>query len=242
MSEILDSKSAVGVCELPTGINHDGRVLKEIFFREMSGEEEDIFANKKMSFSKKFSLVMSNCIKKFGDVEDRSVINRLVDKMVETDRIFFLIQLRIHSVDKVFEFKTTCPQCGNEDDVIFDLDQIKIVNPPSPEKLFKEVKLPSGNTVRIKVADGKVEEIIEKAMNEKNAISLALMARIEEIGGRPATLHDVISMHLKDRKSLREAIDGFEGEIDDKFKATCPKCGHEHTGTVPISSPDFLFV
>ena len=164
--EILDSRTSVGSCDLQTGVMVEGNLYKHIVFREMAGPEEDLLANKKMSVSRKFTNLMANCIRKFGDVEDRAEINKLVEKMVETDRIFFLIQLRRLSVSDNIEFKTTCPECGSEDKVIYNLDGIAIINPPKAEALFSEFTLPSGVKLRIKAADAKVEADIEKAAND----------------------------------------------------------------------------
>lgn len=236
----IDGKSSIGHCELPTGVMLNGEVVKDVYFREMAGPEEDIFANKKMSISRRLTSVMQNCITKIGVIEDRAEINKFVVNLVGTDRFYLLIQFRILSVDSAFEFKTACPECGVEDSVVFDLNDVGIINPPKASNLFVDVKLPSGNQVRIKVADSKVEEIIEKASNEKNAVSMALFSRVDSFNDRPASLSDIINLSMKDRKKLREAIDGIEGELDDKYKTTCPACGHEYEGHLPMGGADFL--
>lgn len=242
VAEIVGGKSAVGSCKLPTGVVHEESVLKDIVFREMAGPEEDLFANRKMSVSKKFTLVMQNCIQKFGDIEDRHKINSLVLKMVETDRFYLLIQLRILSVDQILNFDTICPSCKQSSKVQFDLSGVCINNPPDAKNLLKDVKLKSGSVVRIKVADARAEEVIEKAANEKSAMSLALMARVESIDDKPASLSDVIQMSMRDRKVLRDAIDELEGDLDDQYQTTCSHCGHEYSGSLPLESSDFLSV
>lgn len=236
-----EAKSAINTVELPTGVSDENEIHKVITFRELSGYEEDILASKKMKTSAKMSLLMSNCIIKFGEVEDRQKINKFVKKMLITDRWFFLTQLRSLSLGNVYEFLSTCPSCGKDDKVFFDLNDLKITNPPKADVLYKEVKLPSGSMVRIKAADGFVEEKIETQSTDENAATIGMLARVSEINDRPATIDAIKSMKWKDRSALRKAIDKFEGEMDDKYKASCPHCSHEYEAELPMSAENFFF-
>ena len=239
MVEMTDSRTTLGHCELPTGVEHEGHVLQSLHFREMAGPEEDLFANRKMSVSRKFTQVMQNCITKIGTHQDRTIINKCVEKMVETDRIYLLLQLRILSVGNEISFSSQCPECGKVDNKVFDLANITIKDPPHASNLFMDVEI-AGQKFRLKAADGKAEALIEKAQNEDKAISLAMFARIDSIDDRPASISDVIQLSLKNRKKLRDAIDKLEGRVDDKFDADCPHCGHHYVGEVPLAGPDFL--
>lgn len=242
MVEIEGSKSAVNSCELPTGVVHNGETLKDVVFREMSGYEEDILANRKMSVSKKLSQVIANCITKIGNVEDRELINGMSDKLLITDRLFMLVQLRIASVGEILEFVSTCPECEKTDKKMFDLNNISINGAPKANNLFKEIVLPkSKKKLRIKAADAKIEEKIEKATNEKNAISLALFARIDSVDDAVPVMVDIMSLSTGDRSALRKAIDELEGKIDDEFETTCPHCAATYKGNVPITGVDFFF-
>lgn len=242
MVEIEGSKSAVNSCELPTGVVHNGEVLREVIFREMSGYEEDIMANRKMSVSKKLTNVISNCITKFGSIEERDLINKFTEKLLITDRLHMLLQLRIASVGEILEFLSTCPECEKNDKKMFNLNNISINGAPKADHLFKEIVLPkSGKKIRIKAADSKIEEQIEKATNEKHAVSLALFSRVDSINDAAPAMVDIMSLVTGDRTALRKAIDELEGKIDDEFESTCPHCGATYKGNVPIAGTDFFF-
>jgi len=242
MNEIEGSKSAINSCELPTGVLHNNEVLTSVIFREMSGYEEDIMANKKMSTSKKLTNVIANCINKIGSIEDRSLINQFAEKMLITDRIFMLLKLRMASVDEIIRFESTCPECGKIDKKVFNLNNISFSGVPKATDLYKIVELPkSKKKLRIRAADAKVEEQIEKATNERNAVSLALFSRVDMIDDKPPAMVDILQLSTSDRTILRKSIDELEGKIDDEFKATCPDCGFEYTGSVPITGTDFFF-
>lgn len=235
------AKSPYVEVELKTGVLVDNTIHKSLFLREMAGQEEDILASKKMSVTKKLSTVMANCIIKFGSIEDRQTINSLVEKMVISDRVYLLMQLRAISLGNEYAFKSECPQCSHVDSKVFDLSKIEITDAPSADKLFKEVTLPSGLAIRLKVGTGQSEEVIEKSSNEDNAATMALFTRIDHIGDQKPTLFDVKKMSLKDRQALRKEIESFEGTVDDSYKASCPKCGHEYEGEVPMNGLDFFF-
>jgi len=236
-----EAKSQYAEVELFTGVLEGTEIHKKLLVRELSGIEEDVLASKKMSVSKKITTVLANCIIKFGTIEDRHVIMKMTDRMTISDRIYLLIQLRSISVSEVLEFTSTCPACSHEDKKVFELSQVHVKNPPTADDLFKDVVLPSGKKIRIKVADGSVEEKIEKATNESNAATIALFARCEALDDKPVNLVNIKTLSFKDRNALRKAIDELEGELDDKFRAQCPNCGHEYESEIPINGVDFFF-
>lgn len=239
------ARSSVASCELGTGIkfkkDENEIVIKDITFREMAGPEEDLLASKKMNPAQKIENIMVNCIQKFGDVEDRSKIKEMFNRVVTVDRWYYLIQLRIHSVGSIYSFESICPECDEKDKLDFDLNQIKIKESPDVDKLINETKLPSGKTVRWRVADATIENQIERKTKDNNARTVALFERIMELDGKPPGFEAIRILGFKDRGFLRKEIDRIEGEIDDDYKATCPKCGHEYKEELPINGADFFY-
>jgi hypothetical protein len=237
-----DAKSGYAECELKTGVVLDsGEIEKRVFFREMSGHEEDILASKKMKTSAKMTALMSNCIIKLGDIEDRREIVRFVKKLTITDRWFFLTQLRIESLGPDYYFESVCPQCETKDKMKYNLSKLGVKKAPEANKLFNEKTLPSGLNARFKVADGEVEEKIENSGTDENMATIGLYARISEINNRPVSLKDIKDLPWKDRSALRKFIDEVEGELDDKYTTSCFKCGHEYEAELPLSAESFFF-
>jgi hypothetical protein len=146
-----NAKSCVAALELPTGVVHEGQVLKKIKYRELAGPEEDVLASN-MSAAQKMTEVMANCVLEFGSVTGPQV-RPLVAKMVVTDRWYYLVQLRILSLGSQYYFETHCPSCNQKDKVSYDLRKIEIKNPPDANLLIQEFTLPSGNKLRWKIMD-----------------------------------------------------------------------------------------
>ncbi len=224
---------------MPTGWIIGGQLVNVIKFRELAGPEEDILASK-MSVSAKMSNVMANCTMGIGSMTEPHQIRKQIQSMLVTDRWMYLIALRTLSLGHEYRFGATCPSCSKVDQVIYDLRQIKVVNAPKADGLYKEVKLPTGRTCRIRAADADIEATIERLSKDDNAPTVALFARISEIGSQPADLATVKSMPLRDRQAIRKAIDELEGDIDDKVMLKCPHCHHEYEAELELSGADFF--
>lgn len=235
------AKSAVGAIDLPTGFFIDSKVEQHIEFREMAGPEEDLLAST-MAVSAKLSQLMAQCTLSIGAEKDAKKIRQLMDKMTITDRWFYLVNLRIHSLGQAYNFRTTCPACQEQDAVTFDLHGIKVVNPPKPENLYREFTTSRGTKIRWKIATGETELKIEKTTNDKKAATMALFARISEINDQPASLASVLEMSFAERAELRKHIDKEEGDLDDKYSAVCPKCAHEYEGSVELDIRNFFYL
>jgi len=238
------AKSPLGSYELPTGVKVDEvGVIKNIIFREMTGIEEDVLASQKMLTATKLTQIIANCITKFGDIEDRAQINAFAKRLVVTDRWGCLLQLRSLSVGNIFTFVTTCPdsECAHKDKVDYDLAQIKIERPPNADELFREFELADGRKIRWKIADGAVEEKIEKIATDQNKATVGLYARVDSIDGKPAGIESIKILPMKERSRFRNAIEKEEGDFDDEYKATCPKCHNEYTSDMELSGSEFFF-
>lgn len=236
-----DAKTVVGTLEFPTGVKTEsGELLKTLTFREMAGPEEDILASQ-MAVSNKISSILSNCVLTFGSLKDTMSAKRYIDQLVVTDRWYYLVHLRSLSLGEDYKFETDCPSCKAVDKKVVSLLQIGVKNPPSPESLFNEASLPSGNVVRWRIADGQIEGKIEKLAKPDNAATIGLYARCTEFNGKPVALADIKNLSMKDRNVLRKQIDQVEGDFDDEIACVCPQCGHEYKVEMKLDPQSFFF-
>jgi len=237
------AKSQFGEAELPTGVKlEDGEIAKKVLFREMAGQEEDILASPSLTMASKITSILANCTIELGTLKDPSQIRKAVEKLVMTDRWYYLVHLRIHSLGVLYKFEIECRECGKPDKQQIDLRELHVKNAPSPDKLIHETTLPSGNKVRWKVADGLVDHQIQKMAKPANVASVALFARcLEYNDAPPAGLVQFVNMSMRDRTHLRRDIDKFEGDFDDKFKTKCPSCGNEYEGEMELDPQSFFY-
>lgn len=234
------AKACVAACELPTGVVVGDQVLKTIKYRELAGPEEDILASN-MGAGAKMTSVMANCTLELGGLTIPGEIKKAIEKLVITDRWFYLVQLRILSLGSSYNFETSCPHCNGRDKITYDLGSVKVKNAPDAKQLYSEITLArSGKKIRFRVADGETDTKIEKMATAGKEASVALFARVTDVDDRPATLSDVINLPMADRSMLRKAMDEKEGEFDDEFDRTCPNCGEVYKGQLQLDGKTFF--
>jgi hypothetical protein len=228
--------------KLPCGyVDPEGKVHNVVVMRQMTGVEEDMMANDNLAVPERVNNILRSCCEKIGDVEDRKlVIAALEDNkdlpegalpVTAADRLAMLLFLRIASVGDTYRYDTKCPHCekDNEGNLI-DLRTLEIKYVKDPTKRVGKVKLPRSKVeVELKILTAKGEaEVTRLNPNQANARTLALMARIVTIGGKPVPPHFagielVKQMPYQDRIYLRKVFDFMEGSIDTEIEVVCGK-------------------
>ena len=104
---VEEGKSSFSKVQLPTGLLDDQGVLhKEALLQEMTGREEDILSSPKMSAVQKTGQILENCVQSLGTYDHKSEkFKHYVKSLCLNDRLFLLIQIRIISLGKLFDFK-----------------------------------------------------------------------------------------------------------------------------------------
>ena len=98
---------------LPVGyVDIAGKVHDTIVLHEMTGVEDDMLGNDDLSIGERVSNVLSSCIDKLGDLEDKEMIRRAVSDdlegkgypITEQDRIAAMIFLRRVTIGDLYKF------------------------------------------------------------------------------------------------------------------------------------------
>lgn len=247
--------------KLPCGyVDPDGKVHNDVVIEQMTGVEEGIMSNDDLIVTDRISGVLSSCCKRVGEIRDPKLIRAMIEDnddlpegalaLTAADRMAMLLYLRIVSVGKTFRFDATCPTCKhvNKDESL-DLNSLEIKYVKDPTKRRAKVKLPRSQVeVVLKILTGKGEQqVAALAGGKKNARTLALMARIETVGGKPLPhpsfggIQVVDQMPYKDRMFLRSVFDLMEGAIDDEVEVTCKKAGCMRDFKFPLDLGQVFF-
>jgi hypothetical protein len=232
--------------KLPCGyVDSSGKLHNIVVMRQMTGVEEDMMANDNLAVTERVRNILRSCCDKIGDIDDpKIVIAALEDNgdlpkgalpVTAADRLAMLLFLRIVSVGNTYRYDTTCPHCDKENKGnMIDLRTLDIKYVDDPTKRVGKVKLPrSGVEVSLKILTAKDEvEVSKLNPNQANARTLALMARIVTIGGKPlppqfAGIELVKQMPYQDRIYLRKVFDFMEGAIDTEIEVVCSKAACE---------------
>ena len=246
---------------LPCGyVDPDGVVHNNVRIRQMTGVEEEMMANDELIVTDRITEILCSVCERIGDVTDNRLIRAAIEDnkdlpegalpLTAADRMAMLLFLRITSIGKVYRYDTTCPVCDHENkDEAIDLSTLKINRVKDPTKRNAKVKLPrSGVEVVLKILTGKGEQEVAKlAANPKDARTLALMARIEKLGGKPLPpprlggLQLVRQMPYQDRIYLRKVFDLMEGAIENEIEVICKKASCQKLYKFPLDLGQVFF-
>jgi hypothetical protein len=217
---------------------------KEALLQEMTGREEDILSSPKMSAVQKTGQILENCVQSLGTYDHKSEkFKHYVKSLCLNDRLFLLIQIRIISLGKLFDFKITCPHCNKPSNQTVSLEDFKVEGLKDPMMQTWSGVLPkSKKTYKCRIQDGYEEEKQEKnSKNENDILSLLIMSRLKELDGKPCTLDTVKKLPMMDRNYLRNEMKKSEGSIDNEVEIACPHCKEEFKTEIDIGSPSFFF-
>jgi hypothetical protein len=240
------AKSSVGSYELPTGyIDGDGVLHTAVVVREITGEEEDILASRKMPMYVRMNKVIENCVLSIGTIKNGCPEwSKIIKDLIVTDRLFLLIKIRIVTLGELFSFKAQCPSeaCGKYSSQTTSLEEFDIKGLKDPMLRSWKGKLPkSGSSYTARIQTGADEEKLAKVSGSEDLLSLAMLARLIELNGEsPVTLSAVKRLSSMDRQFLRSDFEVHEGDIDNTVQVTCPHCGNEFSDEVSIASPSFF--
>lgn len=242
------AKSGMGVFELPAGyLSADGKLHKTVYLEEMTGVEEDILSSPGGEVIGKLNMVMGNCIKKIGDVEDKKEIRAAVPRLPLADRNFLIIAMRRVSLGDEFTMEVTCSRCGKEQSIMLDLSTLEIKQMEDPMRREFDLNLPSGRAVSWKVMTGEEEDVLAKIREatNKDLLTYATLVRITSLDGSPLTVGNRITdargkvsldkagrsafavvkkLSARDRNALRVEFQNKEGGVDTEVEYVCDKC------------------
>lgn len=246
MLDMVDGgKSSFSKVTLPTGLlDEEGKLHTDVLLTEMTGCEEDILSSSRMTAVQKTSAILENCTMQIGSIDKSdNKFKHYLKSLCLNDRLFLLIQIRIVSLGKMFDFKITCPLCTKSSNQTVNLDDFKVDGLTDPTKQEWSGILPrSKKKYKCHVQTGYEEEKQEKLKyNDEDLLSLIIMSRLKELDGKEVTLAEVKKLSAMDRKHIRAEMKKAEGSIDNEVEMTCPHCKHEFKSEIDIGSANFFF-
>lgn len=240
--QMSEPKSPMGIFELPCGfLAPDGELITEVSVKEITGVEEEILNAKNLSGGKKMTQVLGNCIVQLGQMVDKPILLRVARELTIGDRSFLMLAIRRVTLGDQFPFEDQCKACNVKSLFEVDLGQLETKKMPDPKKRVFDEKLPgSGATARFHVMTGKDEESMSK-VDARDALSAAILVRLDSINGQPVTMEIVKALSMRDRNHLRDRFDDVEGGVETGLTLCCPACGEEFETELNPGNTGFFF-
>ena len=209
---------------------------QSIEIKHMTAREEDILASESL-------------IKK-GVVLDRLIQSLVLDSKVDPstilicDRNAILYAARSSAYGPSYEATLSCPQCGEKNEVDYDLDSFSSSDVTIPEdvKVTQNgtlvVTLPkSGKQIEFRLLNGRDEGQNFKGNQANNSISEQLKRVVVSVDSNDDPGYTQMfceNMPAFDSRFLRKAIKNCTPSTDLKFELRCTSCGHQEEVEVPI--------
>lgn len=229
--------------DLPRGYAGDGVVHKTVTMREMTGEEEDVLSQRKLSMAKRMQKVLVSCTEKLGEITEKTALDTAIKELAVGDRVRLLLGLRVASLGGDYSFEILCGQCDNRFNGHVDLDSLDVTTGSSADQNTFEAVLPgSGKKVKFHPMTGADEEKMSTSkLAKESALSASIMARVTEVDGEAVTVQVIKKLSMRDRNYLRRRFEEIEGGVETDIEVSCPKCDTEFKTMVDIGQPGFFF-
>jgi len=243
--QMQEPKSSVGAYTLPCG-HYDPEtqeLTRDVEIREMTGNEEDMLASNQVPPHKKITALLAGCVTRLGTVTDKGKLHAMVEQLPQGDRMYLLFAVRRTTLGDELPVREACPECGEKSLFVLDLSDLETKEMPDPKKRVYDVSLPSGVAARFRVSTGTHETAQAKIMKREraDALSQALLLRLELLNGEAPNILAVKNLSLRDRLALRDEFESVEGGVDTALDFECPSCGHEWEEDVDIGNRNFFF-
>jgi hypothetical protein len=204
--------------------------------REMRVKDQELFANKTLVRNGTVtSKLLENCWENTlnpGPYKFDGKPNW--DKMLEADRLYAFIQLRIASLGDEYEFRVICSNCESHLNWQVKLSELNVTPVSDQGKAWINSQIPAeftlsdGTTVTCRPLIG--EDIIfftEERVPDEEIMTWHLARRITRFG-ETRMFHDILrhirELSLRDSDLLGDFTDELEGGVDTTFDVQCKHC------------------
>lgn len=228
---------------LPIGYaNGTGVLRRQGAVRKMTGREEAILADKgnQRNGGKLVTELIHSCITRFEG--DEPLTRQDVANWYSADRNFVLLRLRAFTFGPELEARYTCPACGEQLNVVENLDELPVRSLGADEVLEDvRVELTDGywdqeschTSVTLTLPRGVDESAVAPLIRKNPSLGKnALLARcIRSFGDMPAHRVQALGaklladLTLTDRRLLDKALNRAAPGVDLLRDMDCPTCG-----------------
>lgn len=241
-------------------------VLNKVTMREMTGHEEDILADDRMSVTQRMHAMISNCITMLSNDSGVSLSQDKLPKpctnhLLMSDILVSLFRIREVTVGDEMRIKAECSKCKDDDGNpfaqthIFSIKNIDVVPVTGDPKMrVREFMTKSGKKITWEMMNGDMElqneamRSTEKKTKDKdgkkidrasNKATYALISRVRTIDDLPATVDSLKGLPFRDRQEIRNRFDE-EGGIDTDILVICRNCKASYEVSIGLAALDFF--
>ena len=214
------------VVTLPGGLVSDGRWIRRVGLRPLTGSEEDWLAESRdVPNAAKVTKLLIDCV---VSVEETTVNSGVTRRMLVGDRDFLILQLRAATLGDRIQAVLSCAACRQPIDVDFPISGMTIEPRPQTSERYS-VEL-NGRQVCFRLPSGEDQEAVLGLDLEKAADALLGLCVVDD-GGAALTADE--------REALAAEMERLAPAVDLELELECPECGHSFIA--PFDTTAFFF-
>jgi len=226
------------------GLIYKGEIPAEVSLRGMTTRDEKILYAS--MGSNVFQKILKSCITDPKDLD--------INKLIASDELFLVLQLRMITYGPEYKVETQCPRCGSTNTYTVMLNELDVnyLDDNFTEPI--EVELPrSGDKLSLKILRNEDSEFVERYAKKfaktfnQNAREVEYTANIAKfitaINGKSVDFETAIdyvnNMVSRDSAEIRSAMNKILVGVDTRVTVDCQSCGEEFTFNMPLTSEFF---
>ena len=224
------------VITLPRGVHADGKWNTKCSVRELTGKDEEYLARKRDVLDY-FDAVLALGVEHVGDIDlaDKTVSEReeVLSQLLAGERELLFLAVIRGTFGNERDISSTCGSCRKDFtttlllDTDFVLTDTLGINPP----LTYELTTSKGETLEYRLVNGSDQRAAADGSTTAEQNTIILSRTIKKVNGkRQFDMRDyVLSMSMKDRRQIMEAMEELHPTINNELELECPSCGVKNT-------------
>lgn len=212
--------------DLPGGVFINNTLEKSVVLKAISGEFEmflDELQYTSYSHPEKITEILYTGIEKIGDTK---VTKDLVRQLCVEDRDYLMLQLTQVYSGKTTWLQITCSSCSERADIPIDWKELPVKNAGRyfPQKRCRV----SGVRLKLKVADGFLQEALAKCSSPRQSVHIALKHCVVDVEGvhRDRYIAKITGDIMAD---IEKELESMKPVVTKEVTLQCPYCSSVET-------------
>lgn len=239
-----------GPLKLPNGLIIDGEWIRYVEMRELTGEENDMVANKQYARNgQTIRKILESCTLGMGVGEDRITlvkpgdINKAYDKLPLADGVYLISRLRALSLGEEFSFSIPCPSCkaNGRYTVLLNEQPCTFRDEPPEDEYSASI---DGHLIKFRALNMSDNQKMARIGRENGdqEMTMRMFMQINSVDG--VKVHSTKTIEKWPGRvfnAMLAEIRGIEFGMDVDVENVCGACSVPFTVRMPIGNADFFF-
>jgi hypothetical protein len=238
MREVSEAPRTITTAAPARDDSRRAAVILAAELRELSGYEEELIGDRRFAGNTAAlcNELLARCLVAPG--VDPGPSRERIAALSVAERDLALVALRRMSLGDRVEMLIDCPECGETNEVEFDLGSLPLTLAPVAERIMVELADGRTATLRLPTAGDQAELLAAEIDNAARRRSWVLARTLQRIGGQEGPFDEqaIHSLASATRRQLEQALDEALPELELGVDVRCHACAFDFSTPFEIDS------